>query len=178
MVLPQLHISLERWKFYKPLRIYVSTHGRIKNIDGDFIVPKIDPKGYVKIVIDDKHYLVHRLVLLTWYPISNPERMTVDHLNHNKRDNSVKNLEWVTPEENLRRAVADASKIYAGKDVHYIMSTPNLTVLAQWLIAEQGMLGTEPARIERRISQVINKPNKTYCGYHFIKQERNFAVFK
>ena len=33
--------------------------------------------------------------------------MTVDHLNHNKRDNSLKNLEWVTKEENWKRAKED-----------------------------------------------------------------------
>ena len=30
-----------------------------------------------------------------------------DHLNHNKRDNSLTNLEWVTKEENWRRAESD-----------------------------------------------------------------------
>lgn len=35
------------------------------------------------------------------------EQLTVDHLDHNKRNNSVDNLEWVTRAENMRRARAN-----------------------------------------------------------------------
>jgi hypothetical protein len=46
--------------------------------------------------------------MLTWKPIPDAENLTVDHLNHNKRDNSLYNLEWVTQKENLRRAKEDS----------------------------------------------------------------------
>jgi hypothetical protein len=45
--------------------------------------------------------------MLTWRPTDDAENLTVDHLDHNKRNNSVDNLEWVTQEENLRRASVD-----------------------------------------------------------------------
>lgn len=45
--------------------------------------------------------------MLTWKPIPNAEELTVDHLNHNKRDNSLDNLEWVTKAENIRRSKQD-----------------------------------------------------------------------
>jgi hypothetical protein len=51
--------------------------------------------------------LAHRVVMLTWRPTANAENLTVDHLDHNKRNNSLDNLEWVSEEENLRRAKAD-----------------------------------------------------------------------
>ena len=35
------------------------------------------------------------------------EDLTVDHLNHNKRDNSLSNLEWVSKDENQKRANND-----------------------------------------------------------------------
>lgn len=50
---------------------------------------------------------VHRLVMETWHPISNPEEMTVDHLDHNKRNNDIRNLEWVAEKENHKRAADD-----------------------------------------------------------------------
>ena len=54
-----------------------------------------------------RHFLAHRVVMLTWRPTPNAEHLTIDHLNHNKRDNSLENLEWVTKAENVRRAKAD-----------------------------------------------------------------------
>ena len=49
----------------------------------------------------------HRMVMMTWRPTRDMESLTVDHLDHNKRNNAVSNLEWVTKEENKRRAAAD-----------------------------------------------------------------------
>jgi hypothetical protein len=45
--------------------------------------------------------------MLTWRPTANAENLTIDHLDHNKRNNALTNLEWVTREENVRRAEAD-----------------------------------------------------------------------
>jgi hypothetical protein len=45
--------------------------------------------------------------MLTWKPTPEAEKLTVDHLDHNKRNNALSNLEWVTKEENERRADAD-----------------------------------------------------------------------
>jgi hypothetical protein len=54
--------------------------------------------------------------MLTWRPTPNAEHLTVDHLNHNKRDNSLENLEWVSQEENIRRAKADFIKVVVEGD--------------------------------------------------------------
>lgn len=60
--------------------------------------------GYLKIGLtkDSKQttFLVHRLVAIAFIP--NPEnKREVNHINLNKIDNTVNNLEWVTPKENV-----------------------------------------------------------------------------
>jgi hypothetical protein len=40
-------------------------------------------------------------------PTEDMDNLTVDHLDHNKRNNCIDNLEWVTESENKRRAVND-----------------------------------------------------------------------
>ena len=107
---PSLHINVERWKYNKTFEVYVSNMGHVRNKSKALLAPKVNCSGYMSIHVDGSNpgfMLLHRLVMLTWRPTPEAERLTVDHLDHNKRNNAVANLEWVTMEENLRRAGED-----------------------------------------------------------------------
>ena len=107
-ILPSITINIERWKWNKKYRVFVSNRGRVKNIDGKLLKIKTTSTGYLAVrVAAKKAMFVHRLVMETWHPISNPEEMTVDHLDHNKRNNDIRNLEWVAEKENHKRAADD-----------------------------------------------------------------------
>ena len=109
-MLPILHISFERWRFNRDYGVWVSTHGRFRNRDKANLPIRINQKGYCCVKVDCTTcttMLAHRLVMLTGRPTDEAENLTVDHKNHNKRDNSLKNLEWVTYEENIKRAEMD-----------------------------------------------------------------------
>lgn len=107
-ILPSITINIERWKWNKKYRVFVSNRGRVKNIDGEILKPNTTQTGYLAVRVETKKAIaIHRLVMETWRPISNFEEMTVDHLDHNKRNNDIRNLEWVTEKENHKRAVDD-----------------------------------------------------------------------
>lgn len=107
-ILPSITINIERWKWNKKYRVFVSNRGRVKNIDGKLLKVKTTSTGYLAVrVAAKKAMFVHRLVMETWHPISNPEEMTIDHLDHNKRNNDIRNLEWVAEKENHKRAADD-----------------------------------------------------------------------
>lgn len=114
-MLPILHIELEKWKYNKEYEVWVSTKGRVRDKKKKDVKPLMKANGYCIIPVTPRQtiyglktmILLHRLVLLTWKPIENHDNMTVDHLDHNKRNNSLNNLEWVTKEENERRAKSD-----------------------------------------------------------------------
>lgn len=107
-ILPSITINIERWKWNKKYQVFVSNRGRVKNIDGEILKPKTTKRGYLAVRVKAKKAIfIHRLVMETWRPIPNPEEMTVDHLDHNKRNNDIRNLEWVTEKENRKRAIND-----------------------------------------------------------------------
>ena len=64
--------------------------------------------GYASIYTTESGFWsVHQLVAQTWIPNNDPSKNTVDHLDHNKRNNNVKNLEWCTVAENRARGERD-----------------------------------------------------------------------
>lgn len=107
---PTIKIDIERWKYNSTFELYVSNKGHIRNKSKADIAPKIMQNGYMVVWVHGSvngWMLLHRVVMLTWKPTPESEVLTVDHLDHNKRNNALSNLEWVTKEENIRRAMDD-----------------------------------------------------------------------
>lgn len=105
--------QIEGFEFY-----YVSNLGRVKstrrwsgtkfyNREKIMSLHKHKTKGYIYVSIskNNKNYnlRVHRLVALAF--ISNPKnKLQVNHIDGNKENNCVNNLEWVTNKENIIHA--------------------------------------------------------------------------
>lgn len=75
---------------------------------GDFIKPFYSKGGYVRVKLNygdrSKKVMMHRLVALAFIP--NPDnKPQVDHINCNRSDNRVENLQWTTAKENTNLAV-------------------------------------------------------------------------
>lgn len=68
-------------------------------------------KGYLFVILFDKNKKAHNMRihrLVAQHFVKNPDRGTlifVDHIDGDKTNNYYKNLEWVTPLENTRRAI-------------------------------------------------------------------------
>lgn len=64
--------------------------------------------GYEIIILNNKSLLVHRLVALTFIPTTDTS-LYVDHIDNNKTNNCVENLQWVTQKENIAKVDIDTS---------------------------------------------------------------------
>lgn len=100
-----------RYKVFKNGKIYSCEYdltdntGRTRHFEEKECVPSITNAGYYELNLGGRNgekWLLHRLVATCW--LDNLERFsTVDHINMNKGDNCVENLEWVSLEENIER---------------------------------------------------------------------------
>lgn len=97
----------EEWRLVNGTEdYYISSYGRFKRITpkGESLRKQsVDSEGYCRVNIGHLKYRTHRLVAEHFLP--NPDNLpVVDHLDNNKSNNKVSNLEWVTIQENTRRA--------------------------------------------------------------------------
>lgn len=107
IIFPKPIIYIERWKYSNLYGMYVSNLGRFKDKQKKLIKPKVDGKGYLTIQLKYGIEYAHRIVAAVWLPEEDMYHLTVDHLDHNKRNNAAYNLQWVTKEENLKREKND-----------------------------------------------------------------------
>ena len=92
-MLPKIHLSVERWRKNTEYGVWVSNQGRVRLLKNKKLLePRIDKAGYCLVFTDMGAIRVHRLVAYTWLGDRRNEKYTVDHINSNKRDNSIKNL--------------------------------------------------------------------------------------
>lgn len=100
----------EIWKDVKGYEgLYqISNYGRVKNKKTDYILkPALGSWGYEFVQLCDKgretSKCIHRMVAESF--LDNPDNLPqVNHIDGNKRNNHIDNLEWVSCSQNIKHA--------------------------------------------------------------------------
>ena len=117
---------MERWKWIEGYegRYRVSDQGQVMSVGSTHKNPLIPgtlsarkPRilsplnttdGYLKVGLCDNgnqcQYLIHRLVLAAFGPPADPARPECNHIDGDKHNNRIENLEWASMTENIRHA--------------------------------------------------------------------------
>lgn len=127
----------------------VSTQGKVKNVGGDILKP-YEERGYLRVKLQGGgkpalNRQVHRLVALAFVP--NPDnKPVVHHVDGNRQNNCVTNLEWATHAENSNAKIFP-SATRAGRPV--IQLSNNGNEMKRWASAAQAAkeLSLHPSNI-------------------------------
>lgn len=100
-------LNNEVWKQINNLPYEISSLGKIRNLKGKVLKTYIQNSGYEQIKLNYQrlhiHKSIHRLVAEAF--IANPlNKLYVNHIDGNKLNNTVNNLEWCTNSENILHA--------------------------------------------------------------------------
>ena len=78
-----------------------------------------DCKGYLRIDLNGKNFLVHTIIALCYLGIK-PDNKVIDHINSIRNDNRVENLQYITTSENNLKKTT-----YGGKPIKGIDKRPS-----------------------------------------------------
>lgn len=93
---------------------YISSHGRVYSTKRNILLKQmLTSGGYLQVTLCKKGKkrkpLVHTLVAQTFIHKSN-ENLNVNHIDGNKQNNHVNNLEWVTHKANIQHMLLHGLK--------------------------------------------------------------------
>lgn len=155
-------------------RILVSNMGNVVSYKRGSAYPlKVihNPSGYQTVSVghgsNNKQY-VHRLAAETW--LDNPDHYEeVNHINGDKDDNRVENLEWTTRSENLRHAYRTGLKKKTGGSKPTPIRIVETGEVFESIAECARRIGCLPANI----SNCLAGRQSTCRGYHFeyVKEE-------
>ena len=101
VVFTEKELLEEEWREYCGYKI--SNLGRVKNLKDNILLGTSMDSGYINYSIKGRRILGHVLI---WEVFNGPKKdgMVINHINGNKHDNRLLNLEEITHQENLRKA--------------------------------------------------------------------------
>ena len=163
-------VYMELWKNIEESTNYeVSNYGNIRNTkSGQILNPGESGNGYKQVALKmkasnkfEKRY-VHRLVAFYW--LENPEnKREVNHINLDKTDNRVENLEWITSSENQKHKYQNRDYRTSNRKVAQMDLNNNIIAVFYFFSAAAQAMGATRQGIDKVCKGIYGR--KTAHGF-------------
>jgi hypothetical protein len=174
----------------------ISNFGNLKNKITQKILKCSEKSGYLCISFKNdrgeyKTFKIHRLVALTFIP--NPKnKFTVNHKDHNKKNNNLQNLEWATTTEqnnHKRKPPKEITELVSSRAIWRIDKDTNeklelfktIKFASQWVFNNKLTSITEfnsGNNIKTKICAVARGKRNTSFGYKWKYDDSNENKFE
>lgn len=172
----------------------VSSRGRIKSnarfvdttrkktyfVEERIMSLKTKNNGYLEVNFkvngENNCLMVHRLVAIAFIPNSADDKMLVDHIDGNRKNNNVSNLRWCNHKENSNFELAKINFDRAGVNrmKPVVQFTKNLVFVAEYSSSTEASLKT--GLRQGNISTACCSPKKRTCGGYIWKKKEDVFV--
>lgn len=162
----RIHDFLPEIKDYYTIRddgtIYSDNSGKMKTRNK----PGTDYQiiNFMTTIGGKKTYRVHRLVLMAFNPCENMDKLEVNHIDGDKTNNALSNLEWCTSSENQKHAFATGLQKPRRGESSNLSKLTKEDIAKVFELRKQGLLHREIANIvgctPSNISYILK--NKTW----------------
>ncbi len=155
---------MEIWRKIDGLEIYeVSSCGRVRRNGTKYLSGSINNRGYIRydLCLNGKRIAksAHRLVADAFIP--NPEdKPFINHIDGDRTNNNVDNLEWATNQENLSHAYSTLGRRPCNMKQVVCLETKEVFESCE---SAAGAFGVT----ESIVNRVCNGKRKTAKGFHF-----------
>lgn len=145
----------------------VSTNGNVRRINPPKLLSLNKTNRYATCDLTfnskRKSYLAHRLVAMTF--IENPNKLLyVNHINHDKYDNRVENLEWTNHSDNVKHSYQNKDRTLLG---HIILQYDSSTNEFIKEFASKSDAAKELKLSSHTITRLVETGDKKY-GYYLV----------
>ena len=143
---------------------YITEDGKVYNAKtGRYLKVTLRPVGYCAVNLSKngvyKSFYVHRLVAEAFIP--NPEHKPyINHIDENKSNNHISNLEWCTQKENINAGTVIQRRAKA-------CGQPIQCVETGQIFESYAAAGRFINSDKSDIRKVANNPRRTLKGYHW-----------
>lgn len=157
--------------------------GIIQNRKGKIIKPYKNHKGYCQLRLSGKMYLVHRIVFETFVG-EIPSGMQVNHIDENKENNSISNLNLMTCKQNrnwgtaIKRGVEKFQKQIRKKIGCFDYQTGELLYTFESITEASNYLNIGSGTISEIVNGTPIKSKVNDKEYFYQRHNKNGYTFK